>query len=214
MEPSDQALPALDGHILFSYDTEVLNISIGGAALTSDRKLDVGTGLRLELDGSGEHMVLDGIVAWCLKRDAMGGHSPRGGGFRVGMQFTNILPEKVNELVSFIERHKKNEESRLGGLRFNIFSPERAVVCYQRRFRVKAVRPSGIRIETRADIRDGQRLPMEIALGGECARFQGEVAGAREAVGEAGAFIEAEVDFAEIAEAERAKLSDFMARPG
>lgn len=213
METKGPEAPSLDGHILFSLDTDVLNISIGGAALTADQKLDVGAGLRLELEGSGEHMALDGLVAWCLRGEAMAGQGARSGGFRVGMQFAGIEPDRVAELVNFIETHKRSEESRLGGLRFNIFSPERAVLHYQRRFKVASLGPSGLTVETRADIREGQRLRMEIALREEAACFLGEVAGVRQVSGQSGAFFEADVAFAEMAEAERAKLSAFLDAP-
>lgn len=206
---------SLDGHMTFAHETEVLNISIGGAALTAERKLDVGSSGMLQLVGSGEVMLLDGIVAWCLKS---GERTPRANSagkttpvFKVGMQFTNISPEKVTELVNFIEKHKKSEDSRIGGLRFNIFSPERAALSYKRRFTVRELGLEKITVHTREELAEGQRLPVEVFLreAGAIA-FVGEVSYCRRCAEEAGELFEAGVSVAEISNEDRARLEAFV----
>jgi hypothetical protein len=206
---------SLDGHITFVYETEVLNISIGGAALTADRKLDVGSGGRLQLVGSGEVMLIDGILAWCVKS---GEGTPRASSagkaapaFKVGMQFTNVSPEKVSELVNFIERHKKSEESRIGGLRFNIFSPEKATLSYKRRFTVGKLGLAEITVRTREELVPGQRFPVEVFLReGETVAFVGEVSLCGRCEEEAGELFEAGVNIAEISEGDRARLEAYV----
>jgi hypothetical protein len=199
----------MDGHIVFSSEVEILNISIGGAALTLERKLDIGSRCSLELEGMGRTIAIDGLIVWSVK----GGGRNSGSGrelYKAGMKFTDVFHEKVNELVAFIGKYKKSEETRLGGLRFTIFSPEKAFLRYSQHFTIKELTPEGATIETHEPLTPGETLPMEIFFHEiDKLEFVGKVASSDEPSPSHGQY-EIAVEFAEISEQDRAKLKSHL----
>jgi hypothetical protein len=201
----------VDGHILFSSEVEILNISIGGAALKLGRKLDIGSRCTLELEGMGKTIAVDGLIVWSVKGEARNiGRGP----YKAGMKFTDVFHERVTEMVSFIEKYKKSEETRLGGLRFTIFSPERAVLRYPQHFTVKELTPEKVTIETHEPVSHGETLPMEIFLHElEKVEFLGRIASSDEPSSSHGQY-EVAVDLAEISERDKQKLLSHLRASG
>jgi hypothetical protein len=199
----------VDGHILFSSEVEILNISIGGAALKLGRKLDIGSRCALELEGMGKTLSIDGLIVWSVKGEAR--NSPTGmGPYKAGMKFTDVFHERVTEMVSFIEKYKKSEETRLGGLRFTIFSPDKAVLRYSQHFIVKELTPERATIETHEPLSPGEALDMEIFLHEmDRVEFLGRVASSDEPSSSHGQY-EIAVDFAEMSEEGREKLRSYL----
>lgn len=203
----------MDGHILFSSEVEILNISIGGAALKLGRKVDIGSRCTLELEGMGKTIAVDGLIVWSVKGEARNFGSGKGL-YKAGLKFTDVFHERVTEMVSFIEKYKKSEETRLGGLRFTIFSPEKAVLRYPQHFTVKELTPERATIETHEPLNLGETLPMEIFLHEmDRVEFMGRVASSDEPSSSHGQY-EIAVDFAEISEQGREKLRGHLRSSG
>lgn len=78
------------------------NISVGGVAIRTDRRIEIGRIVDLSIDSVSPAFRASGRVAWCLKR---------GEGFDVGVQF--VEPEdafrvRMVEQICHIEQYKKD----------------------------------------------------------------------------------------------------------
>jgi len=52
------------GKMVFASQVEILNLSLGGVALTADRRLNIGGEYTLKLALAGETLDIKGIVVW------------------------------------------------------------------------------------------------------------------------------------------------------
>ena len=56
----------LQGHMTFASEVEILNMSLSGVALRTDRRLVIGNEYQLRLEADGGHgLNLKGVVVWC-----------------------------------------------------------------------------------------------------------------------------------------------------
>src|SRR3990172_10537841 len=155
----------INGKMMFATEVKILNISIGGVSLKADRRLDIGNEYTLKIDDKGRVIAVKGVVVWssiCENRE--GPHGDRIPIYSAGMKFTNVLSDKVLELINFIEGHTKDGEHRLSGLRFNIKAPEKAILNFPEDYRVKKISLTGMLIESAQSLETESRFPMEICL--------------------------------------------------
>lgn len=164
------------GTMLFAPDMRILNISIGGAAIETSKRLNPGSEYTLKLEDVGKTLTIKGVIAWSVISQSSKG--PRGElvpMYRAGIQFTNIITEKTARLIEFIEGHKKVDEARLCGLRVNIDSPHKAALDFP--YKVKKISMGGMQIETEQPLATDERFQMEVLLEEEKGmRFMGRIA--------------------------------------
>ncbi|MBI5639500.1 MAG: PilZ domain-containing protein [Nitrospirae bacterium] len=168
----------LTGKMMFATEVRVIDISVGGISLKADRRLNIGCEYSLKIEDSGRLITIKGIVVWSSMSGTRQG--PKGDVipiYTAGLKFTNVLSDRISELIHFIEDHKIDGELRLSGLRFNIDDPERAILNIPADYKVKEISLSGMLIESAQALEIDSRHPMEIFVPEDSqVKFTGRVA--------------------------------------
>lgn len=213
------SVEGIHGSILFSSEVGIINISVGGAAIETTRRLNIGAEYTLKLEDRGRAVALKGIVVWAVL--AEGKKGPRGEVvpvYRAGVEFTETLTGKSLELVEFIESHKKGLDERLSGLRFKINAPEHAVLRVPLSYNVRKLSLGGMLMESSQALTAGEMFPMEIYLNdGKVITFTGRVASCIEVPiaranvpGGSHGVYHIGIEFMDMSEACRHNLSDYI----
>ncbi|MFN3479637.1 MAG: PilZ domain-containing protein, partial [Thermodesulfovibrionales bacterium] len=149
------------GNILFISDIEIVNISLNGIAIRCDRRIDLNRRYNLNLSYEGKKISLNGHVVWSMitgsRLNSIGEMVPI---YTAGIEFVDVLSEKMSELVEFIESHRIEGEKRLSGVRFHIKSPDAAKLDYPYNYRVKKISLSGMLVESTQPFEVGERFPV------------------------------------------------------
>jgi Tfp pilus assembly protein PilZ len=143
--------------VLAKY-VKILNMSIGGVALQTDKRMTVGSQYTLKIESKGKTLNVKGVVLWSVLgesiRDTRDNIIPI---YTAGMKFIDISPEKTGEIVNFIEAHKRDIDKEIdlyspSGLRLHvrihIEDPERAFLDFQEGHQVKNLSLGGMLIES------------------------------------------------------------------
>jgi Tfp pilus assembly protein PilZ len=171
--------------VLAKY-VKILNISIGGVALQTDKRMTVGSQYTLKIESKGKTLNVRGTVVWSVLsesiRDAGGNIIPI---YTAGLKFADTSPEKTGEIVNFIEAHKRAADREIdihspSGLRLHvrihIEDPEKAILDSEERHRVRNLSLGGMLIESGYPLETGNQLPMEITLSdNETIKVRGKV---------------------------------------
>jgi c-di-GMP-binding flagellar brake protein YcgR len=177
----------ITGTMTFARDVKIHDISVGGVAVTVDKRLDLGGEYTLKIEGKGRALSLRGVVVWSLLSeslmDAQGNVVPV---YKAGLKFIDLSQEQVSEIESFIEDHKKElgRELDLTGVgsarlhvRFKIEHPEKAVLNFYENYNVKKIGLGGMLIESKHELDIDDTLPMELILTDEKSmKFIGRIA--------------------------------------
>ncbi|TAL24466.1 MAG: PilZ domain-containing protein [Nitrospirae bacterium] len=201
------------GNVVFASKAEIINISLGGAAIQVDTNLKIGKEYNIRLEGKDKHVEIKGITVWSvLSESKKGPHGDVIPIYHTGIKFINALTDKSAELVDFIESHKiKGTEDRLRGIRFKVQTNEKAIVDYSFGYRVKFISLSGMFIETLQIFKPEDRLPMEIALkNGSIIRFVGRVVSCTEIADKHPIHYNIGVEFVEMSDEDKLKLEEFV----
>lgn len=204
----------ISGKMMFATEVKILDISIGGVSLKADRRLNIGSEYTLKLEDKDRVTTVRGVVVWSSISGTREG--PKGDMIPVytaGMKFTNILNERITELINFIEDHQKDKhkEHRLSGLRFHIDAPEKAILNFPENYRVKKVSLGGMLIESRQLLNIDSRYPMEIFLPEDTPiRFSGRVASCLLISGDGPAQYDIGIQFIEMSEKDRERFREFI----
>ena len=159
--------------VLAKY-VKILNISIGGVAVQTDKRMTVGSQYTLKIESKGKTLNVKGVVVWSVLgesiRDNRDNIIPI---YTAGMKFIDTSPEKTGEIVNFIQAHKRDIDKEIdlyspSGLRLHvrihIEDPERAVLDFREGHQVENLSLGGMLIESEYSLEMGNKLPMEITL--------------------------------------------------
>ncbi len=118
----------VQGNMGLRAQVELVDLSLGGAAIKTRTKLKVGDEYALRFEVGGKSVTINAVVVWSALRDAQehGGESLLE--CSAGLRFTHLLTGKLKALVSFIDQHRLREERRVTGIRFQIKAPGQAVL--------------------------------------------------------------------------------------
>lgn len=175
----------ISGRMTFARDVRIIDMSPGGVALKTDRRLNVNGEYTLKMKGKSRELTIRGTVAWSIIHesitDASGNIIPI---YSAGMQFADISDDKKLEIAGFIEEHRHEiaqEVFSLINLRINVRiqfdTPKEAVLHYHDNYNVKKISLGGMLIESQETIQLESRLPMELDLTGDnTVKFTGRVA--------------------------------------
>jgi len=178
----------INGRIMLANKVEILNMSVGGLLLKTDKRLNVGTIYVLRLESKGKLLTIPCKVVRAelseSHKDSIGQSIPI---YSAGMQFTNISNDQINSINDFLKGHvigyQKQEQTAMDKIidlrlyvRFLIKTPEKATIqCYDS-YKVKNISMGGIRIESYYCLDIGEIQLMEIVFPGEKAvKFSGKV---------------------------------------
>jgi PilZ domain-containing protein len=202
----------IHGTMTSASQVEVLNMSISGAAIRLDRNLRVGGEYSLRLELNDTVLSVKGVVVWSVLSEIQKGREDETKPFySAGMKFKDILSQRLMELLEFIDQHKIVQENRLGGLRFHIDAPGKALLDVPTTYRVRVISLSGLLMETEQPLELRQAYPMEFTLEtGEAFKFTGRVAYCAAPTEAGSQRYEIGVAFADMTAADRARLGKFI----
>lgn len=207
----------ITGSLFCAEKAKVLNISLGGMAIEISRRLEIKREYTLKLEGRDDRFDFQGRVIWAsLVRSLRG----RGGDiipvYHVGLKFIDLFDEKAKRLIEFIERHRTGEErfeDRIGGFRFRVKDLENIALNYPHYYKVKIISLGGMLIELPEPFEVNRVFPMELIIPGEQSlQVKGRVASSIKEKDKD--MYDIGIEFIEMAEEDRKRLSDFLASLG
>ncbi len=139
------------GYMLFSSDLNIVNMSVDGMAIETNRRLNIDKEYTLKIKYKDENLNLKGLVVWSIlsrtEARETGEIVPI---YKAGIRFTNVLTENAVRLFRFIEENKSESlEKRLLGVRFRIGSLNcSSVIDFPYEYKIKRLSLSGMLIET------------------------------------------------------------------
>jgi Tfp pilus assembly protein PilZ len=167
----------INGKMVLAKHVSILNISIGGLALKTDKKLSVGGEYVLTINGQSTTFSVKARVVWSFltetKKDNRGNVIPI---YTAGMQFMNLSDPKIREISDFIEIHCEEEEDKVGAytksgtrlyVRFTSLEENRAIVFFHEKYTIRDLSLGGMLIESEHELESGKNIRMEIFLSGE-----------------------------------------------
>ncbi|MBM4145967.1 MAG: PilZ domain-containing protein [Nitrospira sp.] len=162
------------GTIILANYLKINDISIGGISLTTEKRLTIGNEYALKLQGKDTQLTLKGIVMWSLLSesiaDSIGNVIPI---FKTGIQFMELSTEQENEIIKFIEAHKKEPEEKIDiysvsgnrlFVRFRLKEADKATLQEQDDYKVKNISLSGLLIESKQALKLEDKIDMQMAL--------------------------------------------------
>ncbi len=197
----------------FASEVEVLNMSLSGVALRSDRRLAIGHDYQLRIvNEGGRGLTLQGVVVWCSLESRR--KNSKGDDiliYSAGLRFAGLISEGLASLMGFLDDHKVHPEQRTGGTRFEIEATGRALLEVPHPFRVRVLSLTGMLVHATASLDLGTVLPMELSLhAGDPLRFEGRVAYCTEVDLEGATLYEIGVEFVRMPPDDRNRLEAFV----
>ncbi len=211
----------IHGTMLLAKNVLIINISIGGVCLQTEKRLNIGSQYILKIEGKGKVLNVKGSIVWSLisgsSADSDGNIIPI---YKTGMKFIDVTDEKINEIVNFIEDHKRNVDKQVNlystdgsrlYVRIYIEDPEKAVLNYQESYKVKNLSVGGMLIESEHLLGIESKLPMEIILTDDISiRFLGRITYCHLVKNKDFQRYDVGVEFIEMSESDKEILEEFI----
>lgn len=210
---------ALHAKTLFAAEVELLDVSITGACVAARKSLKSGDQYLLRLEYKDKAFTLQGVVVWVMlsgsvknvREEAM----PV---YRAGIVFKNVSSDTLVKLKDFMrmsgspEGEKVRDEYPPSALRFRIRANEKVILYYHKTSSVKKISLGGMLMEGYSGIRTEWRAPMALFLPDESApiKFHGRVASCIEIPGRRSIHYDIGVEFLDMPEDDKARLSRFL----
>jgi Tfp pilus assembly protein PilZ len=201
------------GNMLFASDVGIINLSLGGASIEADRRLNIGREYTLNLESSYETVSVRGKVVWSV---ISGKRSGRSGAdvplYRAGLQFLDVLNHHSSELLDFLDKNKISEGARMRGGRIMITPREQtATLNFPFSYTVSDLSANGMRIRTDHEFSSGDLFGMEVFLGEDLpVPFKGMVASCREAEEDDTKVYEVGIEFVDIPDESKIYIEEFI----
>ncbi len=206
----------INGKMILADKVEIIDISLGGIALTTDRRLNVGKAYMIKLGDKERSVDVKGIIVRCgltkIEERSNGETVPI---YTAGMMFKDISPDKIGDFLNLIEQHKKKEApavvDRRLSVRFFITTPWEKTLSYPAQFKVKKISLSGMLIQTEQTLAIEGRIPMELSLKADNpVNFTGRVVSCRMTEAKEQAYYEIGVEFTDLPDKDRTLLQTFI----
>lgn len=200
------------GSVRYPSDVNIVDISIDGAAIETTKRIEVNREYPLKIKYKGATLNLRGRVVWSVlsrsEKTDSGDVIPV---YKAGMKFTNIMDEKTNMLLKFIEENKiKTFERRVTGVRFKISTPEKIMIEYPYRYDVKKISLSGMLVETEYPLDLNSHHNLELILNGNTLNIVGRVAYCVESDSANATKYNIGIEFVEMSDNDRELLKGFL----
>jgi hypothetical protein len=206
----------IKGKMILANKVEIIDISLGGAALQADRRLDVGREYSIKLGDEKRSIDVRGIIV----RSTLIGMEAGADGenvliYAAGMKFKEGSEDKITAFLNSIEHRTKEEkppmaERRLH-VRFQILSPREKVLSFPVNFRVKDISFSGMLIQCDQQLEIESAIPMELYLNEDNhLDFTGKVISCRKAEEKGQAYFDIVVTYSDLEDKGRATLKEFI----
>jgi hypothetical protein len=202
--------------MFFVTEVEVLNISVGGVALSLNKRLNMGEEYTLNIESESNAISLKGVVVWekmtSPASNVRGGKMPV---YEVGMRFEEVLTGKGAALLNFISDNISGKaiKTRIQGFRVKILQPGKTVLLDDRdSYAVKMIGLGGMLIEGKEALDTEGRFLMEMNFAEEMKpiRFHGRIAYCREIPGKIPQRYETGIEFVQMDEKDSSRLKEFI----
>jgi c-di-GMP-binding flagellar brake protein YcgR len=193
------------GKVSFAERVEVINMSVGGIALRTDRRLEIGREHNLMVEGRGFHAELKAVAVWSkpttATRPVEGESVPE---YTVGLRFVEVLSPETQKLTGIFK------EKRLS-TRFRIKAKDLVLIDVDDPCEVKLISRSGMLIQTarlfevesvyRIEILPPEQVPIRLngRIASQLKGAQGHVTG-----------YDLGVEFLDMSEDDRKRLDAFI----
>ncbi|MFZ3137518.1 MAG: PilZ domain-containing protein [Thermodesulfovibrionales bacterium] len=215
-------LIGINGRIILAKFVKILDISIGGLSLQTEKRLNIGNEYTLKIDSKEKVFTVKGIVVWSVLnnsiKDSKGNIVPI---YTAGMKFTNVSGEKINEITDFMQTYKRERDivqkvnfsssCRRLYVRIHVTTPEKAVLNYQESYKVKTLSLGGMLIESSHSLEVESTVPMELIFPEDKSIiFQGRVASCLQKKGEDLVHYDIGIDFVNMTEKDKEILHEII----
>lgn len=160
----------IGGKMSLAEKVELIDISLGGVALKSDRRLNFGKEIVLKLADKVNSIDVKGIVV----RSELSGMEERTNGarvmvYRVGIMFKDDQSDKIARFLNSVEQNHKKEATtavdRRRSVRFYITTPHEKILSFPAQFSVKVISLGGMLIESELAMTIESTIPMSLSFG-------------------------------------------------
>lgn len=214
-------LVEINSKMVLAKYVKIIDISIGGVSLLTEKTMRVGSEYTLNIEGKGKVLTVRGVVVWSLLsesvKDTRGNVIPL---YKAGMKFTDVSNKKRKEIENFIKAHKQaidkqvdlyKPDGRRLHARIHIEPPEKAVMNFQESYKVKKLSLSGMLIESQHELEKESTLPVEMSLTEDKSiTFTGRVVSCLLIKHDDLEHYDIGIDFIDISEQDRVILSEFI----
>lgn len=153
--------------MLFATEASLLDISLGGASISVDKRLEMGSEYSLEIESNNDTIIsLKGVVVWEQLADSFknekGESSPV---YIAGIRFNNVFTGKGEELIEFIQDslESSTQKTRIQGVRIKLVGGK-TVLDFHRSYEIKKLSMNGMLIESDHPMEESRNLRMELAI--------------------------------------------------
>ena len=209
-------LMGINGKMILADRVEIIDISLGGVALKTDRRLNVGKEYLIRLGDKGKSIEVKGIIVRCeLSTIEERSNGARVSIYTAGMMFKDVSPDTVADFLNSIEQDKKESipvmADRRLNVRFYITTPSERTLCFPAQFKVKEISLSGMLIQTEQALGIESMIPMGLSLKADNpVNFIGRVASCRMTEDKGEAHYEIGVEFKDLTDTDRTSLKTFI----
>ena len=159
----------INGRMSLVDRVEIVDISLSGASLKVDKKLNIGREYMIRLGDRKKEFDVKGVI---VRSEVCGIEEKENGKviYAAGMMFNGGQLDKLAMFLYTIDQKKKMNavaaERRLN-VRFQITMPGEHVLSYPAQFKVRTISLSGMLIQTDLPLEMESRLPMGLSLHGD-----------------------------------------------
>jgi hypothetical protein len=202
----------IHGNLLYSADINIVDISLGGVAIETSKRLNISKEYSLKIKYKDSILNLRGIIVWSLlsrtKTQKTGEVIPV---YKAGMKFAHSMDEKTRELMKFIEENKTETiEKRMLAVRFKIKKVDDAIIDHTYEYKIKQISLSGMLIETDNSFDVESRCVMELVLDNSTLSLVGRVVNCVEFTTENIILYHIGIEFVEISDEDKSYLKGFL----
>jgi hypothetical protein len=152
------------GVLRVKTEAEILNLSLTGAAIATASRLAMGEIYRIFLRHGSLRLELEATIARSTLRAKRVGASALPV-YETGLEFLEVLGERGQEVARFVTEHA---ESELGGRICDRFLPPpgtKVEIEREEAFDLCSISPTGLGLETAADLAPGEDVALDIRMG-------------------------------------------------
>lgn len=206
----------INGKMILAEKVDIIDISLGGIALKTDRRLNVGKEYVIKLGDKGKRIDVKGVIVRCelstIEERCDGERVPI---YTAGMMFKDVAADKIADFLNSIEQHKKEQApaavDRRLTVRFYITAPGEHTLSFPSQFTVKEISLSGMLIQTEEALGMESLVPMGLSLKADHpVNFIGRVASCRMAGAGGQGLYEIGVEFTGLTDEDRTSLKAFI----
>lgn len=210
----------IDGKMLFAKNVKILDMSVGGMLVETDKRLNPGSEHILKLRHKDNVIPIKSVVAWCLlgksEKNPKGEVIPI---YHAGMEFIEVTDETRKKIVRFIEDQKKESDKNIDifqssgkrlYIRFQIVTPEEVTDFFES-CKIKELSLGGMLIESEHSPEKDNKLQMEVFLPeDEPIIVTGRIASCHQIKDEDPKLYDLGIEFLEMSDEDRERLEKFI----